>query len=153
MAGLLEQEIAQTKPLSLVNRAAANLHRSSALLMREVGACLSAKGVSAQQYNILRILHGAGDNGLRCGEVASRLVTPDPDTTRLLDRLVARKWVRRARDQKDRRVVRVRISASGLDLLHVLEPSVEAIQKRQFQHLSDLSLQKLISLLESLRTR
>src|SRR5579864_837577 len=78
MAGLLEQEIAQTKPLSLVNRAAANLHRSSALLMREVGACLSAKGVSAQQYNILRILHGAGDNGLRCGEVASRLVTPTP---------------------------------------------------------------------------
>src|SRR5579864_4600719 len=153
MAGLLEQEIAQTKPLSLVNRAAANLHRSSALLMREVGACLSAKGVSAQQYNILRILHGAGDNGLRCGEVASRLVTPDPDTTRLLDRLVARKWVRRARDQKDRRVVRVRISASGLDLLPVLEPSVEAIQKRQFQHLSDLSLQKLISLLESRRTR
>src|SRR5579864_7705870 len=149
MAGLLEQEIAQTKPLSLVNRAAANLHRSSALLMREVSACLSAKGVSAQQYNILRILRGAGDNGLRCGEVASRLVTPDPDTTRLLDRLVVRKWVRRLHDEKDRRAVRVRITAAGLALLAVLEKRVDAIQSRQFQRMKESDLRKLVSLLES----
>jgi DNA-binding MarR family transcriptional regulator len=150
MTNLLEREIAQTKPLSLVDRAAANLHRSSVILLQEVASYLGTKGVSPKQYNILRILRGAGEQGLGCGEITSRLVTPDPDTTRLLDRLVVRKWIRRGRSNKDRRVVRVQITASGLALLTSLEKRVQAIQCRQFQHLKQSDLKKLISLLESL---
>lgn len=151
MPGLLEREISQSKPLSLVDLAGANLHRTSAVLLQEVASYLSTKGVSPKQYNILRILRGAGAQPLSCGEIASRLVTPDPDTTRLLDRLVARKWVRRAHDPRDRRVVRVRISSSGLALLATLEKTVQAIQNRQFGKLTDGQLKKLVSLLEALR--
>jgi len=151
MAGLLEREIGQTKPLSLINQAAANLHRSSAVLLQEVAAGLATKKISPKQYNILRILRGAGERGLRCGEIAARLVTPDPDTTRLLDRLVVKKWVRRLHDEKDRRAVRVRITAAGLALLAVLEKRVDAIQSRQFQCMKESDLRKLVSLLESLR--
>ena len=151
MNGLLEREISQTKPLSLIDLAGANLHRTSAVLLQEVASFLSSKGVSPKQYNILRILRGAGAQSLSCGEIAARLVTPDPDTTRLLDRLVARKWVRRQHDSADRRVVRVRISASGLALLADLEETVQVIQKRQFGKLTDGQLKKLVVLLEALR--
>jgi DNA-binding MarR family transcriptional regulator len=153
MANLLEREIAQTKPLTLIDRAAANLHRTAAILLQEVAAYLKAKSLSPRQYNILRILRGAGDEGLRCGEIASRLVTPDPDTTRLLDRLAARKWIHRRHGLQDRRIVRVRITPSGLALLASLEKTVQRIQNRQFHHLKLTDLNKLVSLLESLRER
>jgi DNA-binding MarR family transcriptional regulator len=151
MRRLLEREIAQTKPLSLVDQAGANLHRTSAVLLQEVAAYLGTKGISPKQYNILRILRGAREEGLCCGDVAARLVTPDPDTTRLLDRLVARKWIRRDHDRNDRRLVRVRITASGLALVASLEKEVQTIQNRQFHRLKDSDLKKLVSLLESLR--
>ena len=151
MPRLLEREIAQTKPLSLVDQAAANLHRSSAVLLQEVASYLAENDISPKQYNILRILRGSSKIGLCCGDIASRLVTPDPDTTRLLDRLVRRKWVRRDHSAHDRRVVCVRINASGLKLLARLEKGVQAIQNRQFQHLKRSELETLIALLESLR--
>jgi len=151
VAHLLEREIAQTKPLSLVDQAAANLHRSSAVLLQEVGSYLAENDISPKQYNILRILRGAGESGHSCGDIASRLVTPDPDTTRLLDRLVRRKWIRRDHGDHDRRVVRVRITASGLKLLARLEKAIQAIQNRQFQKLKKHDLETLIALLESLR--
>jgi DNA-binding MarR family transcriptional regulator len=151
MPQLLEREIAQTKPLSLVDRAAANLHRSSAVLLQEVAAFLNEHGISPKQYNILRILRGAGEPGLSCREVTARLVTPDPDTTRLLDRLVAKKLVRRSHGRADRRVVMVKITAAGSRLLGVLEKRVQEIQNRQFQHLKTKELESLVTLLESLR--
>jgi DNA-binding MarR family transcriptional regulator len=151
MAHLLEKEISQTKPLSLVDQAAANLHRSSAVLLQEVASYLAENDISPRQYNILRILRGAGDTGLCCGDIAARMVTPDPDTTRLLDRLVKRKWIRRRHSDHDRRVVRVGITVSGLKLLATLETKVQVIQHRQFQHLKKSELETLVALLESLR--
>jgi len=151
MPSLLEREIHQTKPLTLVDRAAANLHRSAAVLLQEVASYLGTKDISPKQYNILRILRGAGEKGLCCRDIAARLVTPDPDTTRLLDRMAARKWIRREHDDEDRRVVLVRITASGLALLAVLERQVRTIQNRQFEHLKESELRKLIRTLESLR--
>jgi DNA-binding MarR family transcriptional regulator len=82
-------------------------------------------------------------------------VTPGsgPDTTRLLDRLVARKWIQRAHDSKDRRAVLVRITASGLRLLESLEGPVQRLQNEQFECLSERKLETLIALLENLRRR
>jgi DNA-binding MarR family transcriptional regulator len=155
MAPLLEREIAQTKPLTLVDQAAANLHRTSTILLQEVAGLLGRKSVSPRQYNILRILRGAGQQGLCCGEVAARLVTPGsgPDTTRLLDRLAARKWIQRAHDSKDRRTVLVRITASGLRLLESLEGPVRMLQNEQFECLNERKLKTLIAVLENLRRR
>lgn len=153
MPGLLEKEIAQTKPLTLVDRAAANLHRTAAIFLQEVTAYLTDNGISPKQYNILRILRGAGEQGISCGDVAARLVSPDPDTTRLLDRLLARKWIRRSHDLEDRRVVRVRITAAGASLLARLEKTVRKMQNRQFRPLKKAELRKLIRLLETLRSR
>jgi DNA-binding MarR family transcriptional regulator len=153
MPGLLEREIVQTKPLTLVDRAAANLHRTAAIFLQEVAAYLGENGISPKQYNILRILRGAGQKGLRCGEIASRLVSPDPDTTRLLDRLLARKWIQRSHDIKDRRIVRIRITGMGARLLARLEKTVQSIQNHQFRNLKQDELGKLVSLLESLRSQ
>lgn len=122
MPGFLEEEIAQTKPLTLVDRAAANLHRTAAIFLQEVADYLTDKGISPKQYNILRILRGAGNKGISCDDVAARLVSPDPDTTRLLDRLLAR-----------------------------LEKTVRKMQNRQFRPLKQPELRKLIRLLETLR--
>jgi len=152
MRSLLQAEIAQSKPLGLVDTAAANLHRTSAIFLQEVMEDLNPARVSPKQYNILRILRGAGREGLGCGQIASRLVTPDPDATRLLDRLVARRWIKRGRDSKDRRIVRIRITTSGLRLLAELEKKVQRTQTRQFERLTSRDLRKLISILEALRT-
>lgn len=74
---------------------------------------LKALGLTATQYNVLRILRGAGAAGLSCGDVAGRMITRDPDLTRLLDRLEGRGLVTRARDGEDRRVVVTRITGEG----------------------------------------
>jgi DNA-binding MarR family transcriptional regulator len=105
------------------------------------------------KYNVLRVLRDAGSAGLACGDVSERLVERDPDVTRLLDRLEARGWVTRARDVEDRRVVRVRITPDGLDLVARLDDAVAATHARQFAPLAGAELGTLMSLLERVRVR
>src|SRR5262245_3198874 len=117
MAGLLQQEIKQTRPFATAElEAFLSLVRTSDLIHREAQAILKAQGLSEAQYNVLRILRGAGPDGLSCSELGSRLVSFDPDVTRLLDKLEARGLVVRSRDGRDRRVVTVRASSAGLAL-------------------------------------
>src|SRR5512141_2056646 len=96
------------------------LLRTTDLLSRGVAQVLKSEELSATQYNVLRILRGSPD-GLPCGEIANRLITRDPDITRLLDRLEKRGWIVRGRESKDRRVVFARITPEGLQLLADLD--------------------------------
>ena len=103
------------------------------------------------QYNALRILRGAGPDGHPCREIGRRLVTPVPDITRLVDRLVRSGWARRHKDDRDRRLVRVAITATGRQLLGALDPLVDEWLDEQFECLGETTLRSLTASLEELR--
>jgi DNA-binding MarR family transcriptional regulator len=141
--------IRQGKPFGSVEQEAfLSLCRAAADLQQEVAEVLRPSGLSASQYNVLRILRGAGDAGLSCGEIVERLVARDPDLTRLLDRLERRDYVSRARDAADRRVVTTRITERGLEVLAALDGPIAALHERQLGHLGAMKLRQLMRLLE-----
>src|ERR1700690_1737752 len=102
---------------ALEARVFVSLLRTADALARGAEALLKPYNLSGTQYNILRILRGAGEHGLACREVGGRLISRDPDITRLLDRMESRGLIARAREAKDRRVVKTRITAEGHRLL------------------------------------
>jgi DNA-binding MarR family transcriptional regulator len=121
------------------------------ILSRRLAAVLKAGDLSANQYNVLRILRGSPD-GLPCGEIASRMITRDPDITRLLDRLEKRGLISRCRETQDRRMVMARITPDGLKLLARLDKPVEEAHRRQLGHLGRERLQALTELLHAARS-
>ena len=116
-----------------------------------LAAFLAPHGLTATQYNVLRILRGAGDEALPCSTVGERMVTPVPDVTRLLDRLERAGRVERHRDTDDRRVVRVRITEAGLETLAALDRPLAAWHRRTLGHLGAGPLRRLTALLERAR--
>ena len=154
MSGRLVREIRQTKPFSSPEEEAVlNLHRTAAHLEQASAEALRPHDLTGTQYNALRILRGAGEAGLACGEIGDRMVRRDPDVTRLLDRLEERGLVLRARDAGDRRVVTSRITPAGLALLAVLDGEVAALPRRLLGHLGKRRVALLIELLERARER
>lgn len=152
MVSKLQEEIKQTQPFaSLEEEALLNLSRTASRLQHSMQQMFKPMGLTPTQYNVLRILRGAGENGLRCSEVGERLVSDDPDITRLLDRLQKQKLVRRKRDAKDRRVIYTTITAEGLRLLKEMDPLVTGQAKRLLSHMSQDKLTTLITLLEEVR--
>lgn len=151
----LRREIRQTAAFqSAEEEAFLNLQRTTGILMQSFAQLLKAEvegGLSAAQYNVLRILRGAHPDALSCGEIGERMVTADPDVTRLVDRLVRRGLAARSRDQEDRRVVKVKITGPGLQLLAALDPVVNGWLEEQLGHLSKSGLEGLIRQLERLR--
>ncbi|MGD0548215.1 MAG: MarR family transcriptional regulator [Terracidiphilus sp.] len=151
MAGL-KLEIAQERPFaSLEEEALLNLLRSADCLNRAFHLKTRDWGLSATQYNVLRILRGAHPGGLTCAAIGSRMITAEPDITRLLQRLKALQLIRQRRDSQDRRVVWTRISAAGLKLLAEMDPVILAAPKKLLQGLNRVELGELIRLLELAR--
>ena len=150
----LQAELKQNKPFnSLEDEAYLNLLRTTDALFRRQVEVLKAWSLSPTQYNALRILRGAGSEGVTCGELSERMLTRDPDVTRLIDRLETRGLIQRGRSDHDRRVVRTRITQAGLDLLAELDQPAAAWTKEHLGHLSDAQLRELIALLELARQR
>jgi DNA-binding MarR family transcriptional regulator len=106
--------------------------------------------LSANQYNVLRILRGAPD-GLACGEIGNRMITRDPDITRLLDRLERRGLISRCRETKDRRMVMARIASDGIQLLSRMDEPVREAHRAQLAHLGRERLRALTELLQLAR--
>lgn len=127
-----------------------DLLRTSDCLSRPVAEVLKSGDLSPTQYNVLRILRGAGQ-GLSCGEIAGRMITRDPDITRLLDRLARRGLVSRRRKSRDRRTVLTRITPKGLVLVARLDEPVRRVHRRQLGHLGRKRLRKLAGLLRAAR--
>jgi DNA-binding MarR family transcriptional regulator len=128
-----------------------NLFRTADALARGAEALLKPTGLSATQYNVLRILRGARPEGLACREVGCRMISRDPDITRLMDRMESRGWIARARGEEDRRVVKTRITAQGLRILGSLDAPVQELHRRQLHHLPSKELRQLSRLLERAR--
>jgi len=139
------------KPLACLEEVAfLELCRTQDLLARRLSVLLKAEDLSATQYNVLRILRGAPE-GLPCGEVGNRMITRDPDITRLLDRLEKRGLIVRSRDSQDRRMVMARITPEGLKLLARMDEPVRAGHRSQLGHLGRERLRTLIELLQTAR--
>jgi DNA-binding MarR family transcriptional regulator len=129
-----------------------DLLRTTDMLSRGPAQVLKAEDLTATQYNVLRILRGAPE-GLACGEIASRMITRDPDVTRLLDRLEKRGLISRCRETEDRRTVRARITLEGLKLLSRLDEPVQAAHRKQLGHLGRERLRALTELLRVARSQ
>jgi len=129
-----------------------DLMRTTDILSRGLIGVLKAEDLSATQYNVLRILRGAPE-GLSCGEIASRMITRDPDVTRLLDRLEKRCLISRCRETKDRRTVIARITPEGLKLLSRLDEPVQAAHRKQLGPLGRGRLRTLTELLALSRSQ
>lgn len=145
----LKLEIVQEPPFSSVEEEALlNLMRTSDCLHRAFHRKIRDWGVTSTQYNVLRILRGSQPNGLTCSAIGNRLITAEPDITRLLSRLKTLKLVRQQRDKHDRRVVWTQISATGLQLLTEMDPVIREVPKELLGHLCGQELLELIRLLE-----
>src|SRR3954469_12197109 len=148
MASDLRNEIKQTKPfVSLEAEAHLNIERTAAVLGHAFAERLKPFGITSTQYNVLRILRGAGATGLCRNEVRDRLVAQVPDVTRLLDRLESSGLIERERSTEDRRLVSTRITAAGLALLDRTDEPVLAMHGEMLGHLSETQLRALIDLL------
>jgi DNA-binding MarR family transcriptional regulator len=126
--------------------------RTADLLTRGAFGVLKAEDLSLTQYNVLRILRGSPE-GLPCGELAGRMITRDPDVTRLLDRMERRGLISRARDSQDRRMVVARIAPEGLKLVDRLDEPVQSIHRKQLGHLGKKRLRALGALLAGARAK
>ena len=129
-----------------------DLLRTTDMLSRGLIQVLKTEDLSATQYNVLRILRGAPE-GLPCGEIANRMITRDPDVTRLLDRLEKRGLISRCRETRDRRTVMTRITPTGLKMLARLDKPVQGGHHRQLGHLGRERLRTLVELLRVARSQ
>jgi len=129
-----------------------DLVRTADTLSRGAVEVLKAEDLSPSQYNVLRILRGAPE-GLPCGEIAGRLITRDPDVTRLLDRMEKRGWISRARESRDRRMVLARLTSAGLKLVDRLDEPVQQMHRKLLGHLGKERLRALRELLAAAREK
>ncbi len=152
MAHGLQAELKQKRPFTSAEQEAyLSLLRTADALQSSMETKLKEFGLTGTQYNALRILRGAGADGLPCTEISARMITHDPDITRLLNRLEKRGLARRLRDKKDRRVIYGKITSQGLTLLREMDEPIEQYGREILGHLSPADLRKLIELLEAVR--
>jgi DNA-binding MarR family transcriptional regulator len=150
--GKILAELKQTRPFTtLEEEAFVNVLRTASVLSHEMAELLRGYDLTQTQYNVLRILRGAGAAGLNASDIGNRMITREPDVTRLLDRLEKRSLVERWRCTEDRRVVWTRITDAGLDLIAGVAAPGAALLQRQLGHLGSERLRLLIELLEEAR--
>src|SRR5271169_1146506 len=148
----LQAELKQKVPFtSREQEAYLSLLRTADALETGVEAWLKQFGLTGTQYNALRILRGAGPEGLPCREIGERMITHDPDVTRLLNRLETRGLVERMRARHDRRVIYGLITAAGRKLLREMDGPIERRSREMLRHVRQEKLKQLIELLELVR--
>lgn len=147
------QPKAPRPPASLEERIFLALLRTADALGQEAEQLTRTANLTATQYNVLRILRGAEPEGLACRGIGERMITHDPDITRLLDRMEKRGLITRERQKDDRRVVKGRITPQGLALIRPLDQPMRELHKRQFRHMAGTRLKVLYELLEQTRSR
>lgn len=152
MVSKLQKELKQNKPFkSLEEEVILNVARTAEYLATSLTAVLKQADLTITQYNVLRILRGAGSEGLSCGEISERMVTKESDVTRLLDRVEARGFISRERPANNRRIVVGRITDEGLLVLEELDAPVDELNRKLVGHLGQEKQEKLNEYLEAIR--
>ncbi len=150
----LRTEIAQKRPFaSQAEEAILNLMRTADCLQRALQHAARPWGITATQYNVLRILRGAHPDGLTCSAIGERMITAVPDITRLLARLKALHLIRQHRDRNDRRVLWTHISEAGLARLAEMDETIARVPGELMGHFSEHDLAELIRLVEVARLK
>ncbi|MGE3887075.1 MAG: MarR family winged helix-turn-helix transcriptional regulator [Vicinamibacterales bacterium] len=148
----LSDELKQTRPFDLLEEEVhLSVLRTAAVLEHEFARALKPFGLTPTQYNVLRILRGAGPGGLCRYEVGERLIRPVPDVTRLLDRMTEMKLIGRQRVDEDRRLVRTHITPKGLALLAELDAPIREVHRARLAHMSAARLEALVATLAEVR--
>ena len=151
---MLQDEIKKKQPFDVPHEEAyLNLLRTAGVLVADFERLFKEHGISEPKYNVLRILRGAGGDGLPCLELAGRMITRVPDITRLVDRLEQQGLVRRHRTDRDRRVVLVSITDKGLKVLDELDEPTVHLHREQLRHMTPAELTELSRLLTKARQR
>lgn len=152
MPDRLRAELKQTKPFPRRSaEALLSVLRTAAILEHQMGEALKPHGITMTQYNVLRILRGAGANGLCGREVGERMVSNVPDVSRLLDRMEEIGLIQRERNEADRRHVTARITPKGLDVVARATPRLDAVERVRFGHIGGNRLEAVIDALEDVR--
>jgi DNA-binding MarR family transcriptional regulator len=152
LANRILEEIRQSRPFQdSREEAALNILRTADALKRGLDLLLKRHGITSAQYNVLRILRGAGAEGLNCSGIAERMITAEPDVTRLLTRMESLGLLTRRRDSNDRRLVTATATERGLQLLKEVAQPLRALQEHQFALLNQDALERLIAGLEKVR--
>ncbi len=136
-------------PPSLEERLFLALLKTADALGQEAEQLTKSMGLTGTQYNVLRILRGAGPDGLPCRGIGERMISRDPDMTRLLDRMEKGGLITRARQKDDRRVVKTQITEAGLGLLQKLDQPMRELHKKQFHHMPAVQVKTLGDLLDA----
>jgi DNA-binding MarR family transcriptional regulator len=144
-------EAGRTRPGRLEEETTLSILRTAEALMQEIGEVLRSWELSTAQYNVLRILRGAGPAGATCKDIGERLITRDPDVTRLLDRLARRELITRDRSRHDRRFVTVRLAPAGVALVSELDAPIAQLHARLMKELEPRHLRVLVALLGRVR--
>lgn len=152
MSPTLQEDLRQSRPFSsLQQEAYLSVVRTTSTLTDRVEDLLKPYGISGTQYNVLRILRGAGEGGLCRNELRDRMLTRMPDMTRLLDRMEEAGLVTRSRERDDRRMVLTQITARGRELLSELDRPMADLHRQQLASLTDEQLRSLIDILTAVR--
>lgn len=150
----LHVELRQSKPYDLIEEEVhVSIARTAALLERAIAQVLKPYGITPTQYNVLRILRGAGTEGLCRNEIGSRLINPVPDVTRLLDRMEDLALIARQRDEDDRRQVRTLLTPKGLGVVNELDDVLRDGHVARLAHVPAAHLTALVSTLAEVRAR
>lgn len=150
--GTVQQEIRQRRPFpSIAQEAIVALMRTADLVRRLATAMIEPHGITLQQFNVLRILRGAGDDGLPTLEVAERMIEQTPGVTRLLDRLEAKDLVRRQRCPKDRRQHLCWITPKGLAVLQKIDALSTRTAEETLKGLKVKDRETFVRLLDAVR--
>ena len=148
----IQKEIRQTKPFATPEQEAiVGLLRTADVLRRHLSGVVEPRGLTVQQYNVLRILREAGEAGLPTLGVADRMIERAPGITRLMDRLEAKGLVRRLRCPRDRRQVLGYITPRALSLLARLDAVLKTADTGAIRGLTRAQVQQLIRLLDAVR--
>ena len=148
----LGEELKQTRPFhSAGHEAVVSILRTAAVVQRHIAGVVEVNGITIQQYNVLRILRGAGDAGLPTLAIRDRMIEEAAGITRLLDKLESAGFVVRERSTPDRRQVVCQITSAGLDLLASLDKPVDDVNLTAVQMLDEPEKQTLVDLLGAVR--
>jgi MarR family transcriptional regulator, organic hydroperoxide resistance regulator len=148
----IQQEIQQTRPFrSRSQETVIALMRTASVVSRHYARIVEPHGVSLAQYNVLRILRGAGAEGLPTLAIRDRMIDEGSTVTRLLDKLERAALVSRDRSRPDRRQVLCRITDRGEALLATLDPAMDAADQEAMAELSDEQMATLLELLGAVR--
>ena len=152
MSSRLQTEIKQTKPFAkLEHEAILGLLRTAAMVDHAMDEMLRPYGLTGTQFNVLRILRGAGQKGLCGREIGERMITRVPDVPRLLDRMEKAGLISRERDPEDRRHVTARITPRGTQLVEAVGDAAASPVERRFSRLQPEQLQQLVETMDLIR--